>query len=105
MGDDETTTLRAAGIDFVNHNLNTSRRRYPVVCSTHTYDDRLATVQSARRAGLRICSGVIVGMGESAEDLVDVAGALADLGVTSLPVNFLIPIEGATLGHLEPPPP
>jgi biotin synthase len=104
MDDDQTTQLRAAGVDFVNHNLNTSRRHYPAICSTHTWDDRLATVQSAQRAGLRICSGVIVGMGETREDLVDVADALADIGVTSLPVNFLIPIEGATLGHLEPPP-
>lgn len=104
MGDDETTQLRAAGIDFVNHNLNTSRRHYPAICSTHTWDDRVATVQSAARAGMRICSGVIVGMGETHEDLVEVAGALAALRVTSLPVNFLIPIEGATLGHLEPPP-
>ena len=105
MGDEESRALRAAGIDFVNHNLNTSRRHYPAICSTHTYDDRLATVDSARRAGMRICSGVIVGMGETHADLVDVAGALAGIGVTSLPVNFLIPIEGATLGDREPPPP
>jgi biotin synthase len=103
MGEHEATTLRDAGIDFVNHNLNTSRRFYPAICSTHSYDDRLATVANAKRAGMRICSGVIVGMGESDDDLVDVAGALAALEVESLPVNFLIPIEGTPLGEREPP--
>lgn len=105
MGEGEATTLREAGVDFVNHNLNTSRRFYPEICSTHDYDDRVATVASAKRAGLRICSGVIVGMGESDDDLVDVARALADLEVESLPVNFLIPIPGTPLGHREPPSP
>jgi biotin synthase len=102
MGDEATTQLRAAGVDFVNHNLNTSRRHYPAICATHTYDDRLATVASAQRAGLRICSGVIVGMGETHADLVDVAGALAGIGVTSLPVNFLIPIDGTPLADRAP---
>jgi biotin synthase len=104
MGDAEARSLRSAGVDFVNHNLNTSRRHYPAICSTHTYDDRVATVESARRAGLAACSGVIVGMGETDDDLVDVAGALAALRVESLPVNFLHPIDGTPLGELEPPP-
>jgi biotin synthase len=104
MGDEEARDLRVAGIDYVNHNLNTSRRHYPAICTTHTYDDRIATVRSARRAGLAACSGVIVGMGETDEDLVDVAGALAALGVESLPVNFLHPIDGTPLGERDPPP-
>jgi biotin synthase len=104
MGDDAAARLRRAGVDFVNHNLNTSRRFYPEICSTHTYEDRVATVESARRAGMHICSGVIVGMGETDDDLVDVAGALAAVGPTSLPVNFLIPIDGTPLGDREPPP-
>ncbi len=103
MGDGEASALHAAGIDFVNHNLNTSRRFYPEICSTHTYDDRVATVTSARRAGLGACSGVIVGMGENEADLVEVAGALAALGVESLPVNFLHPIDGTPLGDRTPP--
>jgi biotin synthase len=65
MGDAEAGALRAAGVDFVNHNLNTSRRFYSEICTTHTYDDRVATVRSAKRAGLSACSGVIVGMGET----------------------------------------
>ena len=103
MGDQAATTLREAGVDFMNHNLNTSRRFYPEICSTHTYDDRLATVTSGRRAGLHLCSGVIVGMGETDDDLVDVAHALALLEPTSLPVNFLHPIAGTPLGDQEPP--
>jgi biotin synthase len=104
MDDGAAGRLRDAGVDFMNHNLNTSRRFYPDICSTHTYDDRLATVASGRRAGLRLCSGVIVGMGETDDDLVDVARALAELRPTSLPVNFLIPIDGTPLGEREPPP-
>ncbi len=97
LGDPEARELRGAGIDFVNHNLNTSRRHYPSICSTHTYDDRVRTVEASKRAGLSACSGVIIGMGETDEDLVDVALALAALEVESLPVNFLIPIPGTPL--------
>jgi biotin synthase len=104
MGDAEALRLRTAGIDFVNHNLNTSRRFYPEICSTHTYDDRLETVRSAKRAGMSACSGVIVGMGETDDDLVDVALALRALEVESLPVNFLLPIGGTPLATREPPP-
>jgi biotin synthase len=97
--------LRAAGIDFVNHNLNTSRRFYPAICATHTYDDRLATVRSTAAAGLAACSGVIVGMGETRADLVDVAAELRRLAVVSLPVNFLHPIDGTPLGDRPAPAP
>ena len=86
--------LREAGLDRLNHNLNTSRRRYPAICSTHTYDDRLETLRAARAAGIGLCSGLIVGMGESHDDLLDVLYELAAVGAESLPVNFLLPIEG-----------
>jgi biotin synthase len=102
MGEADARALAEAGIDFVNHNLNTSRRFYPAICSTHTYDDRLATVRHTAAAGLRVCSGVILGMGETPEDLVDVASELAELRVASLPVNFLHPIPGTPLGAREP---
>ncbi|MFN8542668.1 MAG: biotin synthase BioB [Candidatus Binatia bacterium] len=104
LGDAAAAMLRDAGVDFMNHNLNTSRRYYPEICTTHSYDERLATVRSARRAGLRLCSGVIVGMGETDDDLVDVAVELGRLGPTSLPVNFLHPIDGTPLAEREPPP-
>jgi biotin synthase len=105
MDEPKARQLRAAGVDFVNHNLNTSRRHYPEICGTHTYDERLETVQSTERAGLSTCSGVIIGMGERHEDLVDVAAELRALEVESLPVNFLIPIDGTPLGERRPPAP
>jgi biotin synthase len=97
--------LKEAGVDRLNHNLNTSERRYPEICSTHTYADRVATLRAARAAGLEQCSGLIAGMGESDEDLVDVALELRGLEVPSIPVNFLLPIEGNPLqsdGSLTP---
>ncbi len=94
--------LKESGIDYVNHNLNTSRRFYPEICSTHTFDDRVATIRAVQAAGLRTCCGGIIGMGESEEDLIDLAFDLRALRVDSLPVNFLHPIEGTPLeGHNE----
>ncbi len=104
LGEAAARELRAAGIDYVNHNLNTSRRFYPAICSTHTWEDRVATVTSAQRAGLQACSGVIVGLGETDDDLVDVATVLGTLAVRSLPVNFLHPIDGTPLADRPPPP-
>jgi len=102
MDEGHAEALAHAGIDFVNHNLNTSRRFYPSICSTHTYDDRVSTVTNTVRAGLAPCSGVIVGMGETVEDLVEVAMELRRLAVVSLPVNFLNPIDGTPLGDRIP---
>ncbi|MEE6140667.1 biotin synthase BioB [Mycobacterium sp. 050128] len=92
--------LREAGADA--YNLNTSADNYARICSTHTFDDRAATVGKAKTAGLSPCSGAIVGMGESDADIVDVALALRELEPDSVPVNFLIPFEGTPLGgHWE----
>lgn len=94
--------LRGAGADAYNHNLNTSAENYARICSTHAFTDRAATVAAAKSAGLSPCSGAIVGMGESYEDIVDVALALRELQPDSVPVNFLIPFEGTPLGgHWE----
>jgi biotin synthase len=93
--DEEKARLLAdAGLDRLNHNLNTSERHYPKICSTHTFADRVATLEAARTCGIETCSGLIMGMGERSEDLVDVAFQLRALEVPSIPVNFLIPIEG-----------
>ena len=81
----------ACGVDRVNHNLNTSRRFYPRICTTHAYDDRLDTLRAVRAAGMEICSGGIVGMGEEDADVVDLALRLGELGAEAIPVNFLIP--------------
>jgi biotin synthase len=86
--------LKLAGVDRLNHNLNTSERHYPEICTTHTYADRIATLRAARAAGLEACSGLIVGMGEQDEDVIAVALELRALEVPSIPVNFLLPIEG-----------
>lgn len=89
--------LREAGLDRLNHNLNTSERRYPDICTTHTYRDRIGTLAAARKAGLQLCSGLIAGMGESAEELVEIARTLRDVGAESIPVNFLVPVDGNVL--------
>jgi biotin synthase len=94
---DQARRLAAAGIDKVNHNLNTSQRYYGEVCSTHTYADRVATLSACREAGLSLCSGGIMGMGESMEDLVDMAFELKELQVESIPLNFLNAIDGTPL--------
>jgi biotin synthase len=101
MSLEQATRLEAAGVGWVNHNLNSSRRFYPEICGTHTYDDRLETLRNVRRAGLKTCSGVILGMGETDEDLVDVAEALRELQVESLPVNFLHPVAGTPLQYQD----
>lgn len=90
--------LAEAGVDAYNHNLNTSEERYESITSTHTYQDRLDTIRAARAAGLSTCSGVILGMGESDEEVIDVAFALRKEQADSIPVNFLIPVEGTPLG-------
>ena len=89
--------LKACGVDKVNHNLNTSRRFYPEICTTHTYQDRLDTLRAVRGAGLELCSGGILGMGETDADIVEMAIELRELGVESIPLNFLNPIDGTPL--------
>ncbi|MEV7603036.1 biotin synthase BioB [Kitasatospora sp. NPDC089797] len=97
LSDNQAERLKAAGADAYNHNLNTSENTYGQITKTHTYADRVDTVQKAHGAGLSACSGLIAGMGESDEDLVDVVFALRELGSDSVPVNFLIPFEGTPL--------
>ncbi|MFJ4705733.1 biotin synthase BioB [Streptomyces anulatus] len=97
LSDGQADRLRSAGADAYNHNLNTSEETYGAITTTHTYADRVETVQQAQAAGLSACSGLIAGMGESDKDLVDVVFALRDLDPDSVPVNFLIPFEGTPL--------
>jgi len=89
--------LKDAGVDRINHNLNASRRFYPKICSTHSHQDRLETLRNVRRAGLEICSGGIVGMGEEDDDVVELGLTLGELEVEATPVNFLLPIAGTPL--------
>ncbi len=97
MDEKATQKLKDAGLDRLNHNLNTSQRRYPEICTTHTFQDRLNTLTSARNVGLEICSGLIAGMGETPEDIVEVALQLRQLKARSIPINFLVPIDGNVL--------
>jgi biotin synthase len=99
---EQADRLAACGVNKVNHNLNTSREHYGDICTTHTYQDRVNTLKAVRNAGMELCSGGIVGMGEQPKDVVAMAIELRDLGVESIPVNFLNPIEGTPLaGHTE----
>ncbi len=94
--------LKEAGLDRYNHNLNTSESHYPSICSTHTFRERVSTLEHISHAGIGLCSGMIVGMGETAPDIVDVSEELRRLGVASIPVNFFIPIKGHAIQNPNP---
>jgi biotin synthase len=94
---DQAQRLAACGVNKVNHNLNTSPEFYEQICTTHTYQDRVATLRAVRDAGLELCSGGIIGMGERDEDVVRMAFELRELDVESIPLNFLIDISGTPL--------
>jgi biotin synthase len=96
---DQAQRLAACGVNKVNHNLNTSPEFYEQVCTTHSYQDRVATLRAVRAAGLELCSGGIIGMGERDEDVVRMAFELRALGVESIPLNFLIDIDGTPLAR------
>ncbi len=105
ISEEKARRLYEAGVEQLNHNLNTSERYYPKICTTHTYQDRVNTLLSARRAGLTLCTGAIFGQGETEDDIIDVALALHDLDPQSIPVNFLIAMEGTPLAgtnYLKP---
>lgn len=94
--------LKECGVDRVNHNLNTGKDHYDKICSTHSYEDRMDTLKNVRSAGLELCSGGIIGMGESHADLVQMATELRDLEAESIPLNFLHAIEGTPLEGQSP---
>ncbi|MFE6448677.1 biotin synthase BioB [Nocardiopsis dassonvillei] len=105
LSEGQADRLRRAGADAYNHNLNTSEERYADICTTHEFADRVDTVTRAKQAGLSPCSGLIAGMRESDDDLVDALFALRELEPDSVPVNFLMPFEGTPLeGTWELPP-
>lgn len=94
---EQTKQLAAAGVDRVNHNLNTAENHHENICTTHSFQDRVNTIKNVQAAGITTCSGGILGMGESDEDVIDLALSLRELRVTSVPINFLIPIAGTPL--------
>jgi biotin synthase len=101
---DQAVKLKEAGLDAYNHNLDTSRQHYRSIISTRTYDDRLRTLENVRAAGVTVCSGGIIGMGESVDDRCDMLLTLANLDPQpeSVPINALVPMEGTPLGALPP---
>lgn len=105
IDDEQAQILAEAGLDRLNHNLNTSEEHYSRICSTHTYADRVNTILAAKRHGIQSCSGLILGMGETTADVVELVFRLRELEVASIPLNFLIPIEGNQVvadGSLSP---
>lgn len=97
--------LKEAGLACYGHNLESSRRFFPEHCTTHTYEDRLQTIKFLKNAGIKICSGGIIGMGETREDRCDMAMELREIGASVVPVNFLNPIEGTPYEKMTPLPP
>lgn len=94
--------LKAAGVTRIHNNLETSRRNFPNICTTHTYEMKEATIKMAQEEGLSVCSGGIIGMGETWEDRIDMAISLFEMGVKSIPINVLTPIPGSPLEHERP---
>ncbi|MEW6306417.1 MAG: biotin synthase BioB [Verrucomicrobiota bacterium] len=97
--------LKEAGLECYGHNLESSRRFFPNTCTTHTFEDRLETIGYLKKAGLKICSGGIIGMGETREDRCDLAMTLRDIGANVVPINILNPIKGTPFEHNPPLPP
>lgn len=95
----QLAALKDAGLTRVHHNLETARSFFPAICTTHDYEDDVATVRQALAMGLRVCSGGLFGLGESWEQRAELALALRELGVDSVPINFLTPIPGTRFEH------
>ncbi len=97
LNDEQAQRLQEAGVDRYNHNVNTSASHYEKITTTHTYDQRVQTVKRVKQAGISPCSGFIIGLGETKEQIVEIAYALRELDADSIPVNFLHPIPGTPL--------
>jgi biotin synthase len=102
LNEETASLLRAAGVSRYHCNLEASRKFFPQVCTTHTWEEKVETLELARRMGMALCSGGIIGMGETMEDRLDMAFELRELGVKSIPINILTPIEGTPLAQLPP---
>jgi len=94
--------LKKAGLLRYHHNIETSPRFYPKIVTTHSFQERIDTVMSAKAVGLEVCSGGIIGMGESWQDRIDMANLLKELDVDSVPINLLVPVKGTSMEHMKP---
>lgn len=97
LNETQYAMLKKAGISRIHNNLETSRRNFPNICTTHTFDDKVAAIRAAQAAGLTVCSGGIMGLGETEEDRIDMALTLRELGIKSVPLNLLNPIPGTPM--------
>lgn len=97
LNDDQARALKQAGLCRYNHNLETARSYYPYICTTHTYEDRIATIKALKRAGIETCVGGILNMGESEQQRIELAFEIKELEIDSVPMNFLNPRQGTPL--------
>lgn len=100
LNEEQLHRLHEAGVSSYHHNIETSRRNFPNICTTHTYEQKMETLKKVKAEGMYACSGGIIGMGETWEDRLDMAVSLAELDVDSIPINALMPIPGTPLEHL-----
>lgn len=100
LNEEQLHRLHEAGVTSYHHNIETSRRNFPNICTTHTYDQKIETLKKVKAEGMCACSGGIIGMGETWEDRLDMAISLAELGIDSIPINALMPIKGTPLEGL-----
>lgn len=100
LDEEQLHRLHEAGVTSYHHNIETSKRNFPNICTTHTYEQKVETLKKVKAEGMRACSGGIIGMGETWEDRLDMAISLAELGIDSIPINALMPIQGTPLEHL-----
>ncbi len=101
LTENQARILKDAGLDRINHNLNTSRSYYSHICSTHTFDQRINNIKMLQSIGFEICSGGIIGMGESKEDIVDMLMELKEINPEAIPINFLLPIKGTPFENVD----
>jgi len=101
ISEEQLHELHEAGVTSYHHNIETSRRNFPNICTTHTFDMKIETLKKVKAEGMYACSGGIIGMGETWEDRLDMAICLSEVGVDSIPINALMPIKGTPLENLE----
>ncbi len=102
LDEEDLKSLKKAGLSRYHHNIETSPRYFPKIVNTHTFQDRVNTIRLAKKVGLQVCSGGIIGMGETFEDRIEMALCLKELGVDSVPLNVLVPIKGTPFEGMRP---
>ncbi|WP_042277736.1 biotin synthase BioB [[Clostridium] dakarense] len=101
LDEEDMIKLKNVGVERYHNNLETSRSHFKKICSTHTYDEKIETIKSAQKAGIEVCSGGIIGLGESEEDRIDMAFDLRELNIKSIPLNMLNFVEGTKIGDAK----